>query len=464
MSQEWDAASAVEGAAQQRARAQAITSVDPYVPFLAAALSKAEFDHRLAEIRPRVASLIEDERMQRVALTHIVTEALGRQVVYQGTSTEADLDNNHLSMADLDPLLGKYVSIIFFNEHGIAADYELGRVTAVDGDQREFEWAREGAPMSYPVSFDSVYRITRLEEPVPAGQGLLFASKIAETHAPYKIEERGDKYVVVNDKGDVKGTHDTWDEARQHQKALYANVPGASEQAEKKHESSLEALALAVEALSDEEYEALLREDLLNPNRDETWPRVDLLDPRRHERAGRHPAPVGVYLAPGKALPKHLQNVPVHLIEDLEWRLLHAATQREGLRMPRVTAATFDMPQQTRTTPANPMDPAGVVEQQRYEPRTTRPRIKPAEQPDTEFVVPTQAPRVSPVPSAKPDKGPQPFGDSFSKPTAAQRRTARINQIAASIIIDNPDLPMHQAMSLAREVVKRYPEVAGGSA
>jgi len=54
-------------------------------------------------------------------------------------------------------------------------------------------------------------------------------------HAPYYVRREGDKYKVVNRNGDVKGTFNTKEEARSQQKALYANVPGASEEAEKRH-------------------------------------------------------------------------------------------------------------------------------------------------------------------------------------------------------------------------------------
>lgn len=54
-------------------------------------------------------------------------------------------------------------------------------------------------------------------------------------HAPYYIREEGGKFKVVNRNGEVKGTHDSKESARQQQKALYVNVPGATEEAEKRH-------------------------------------------------------------------------------------------------------------------------------------------------------------------------------------------------------------------------------------
>lgn len=53
------------------------------------------------------------------------------------------------------------------------------------------------------------------------------------THSPYRIEKHDDGFYVVNDKGERKNDdpHASYDEARQHQKALYRNVPGAAEKA-----------------------------------------------------------------------------------------------------------------------------------------------------------------------------------------------------------------------------------------
>jgi hypothetical protein len=51
-------------------------------------------------------------------------------------------------------------------------------------------------------------------------------------HAPYKIEKGDGGYYVVNAKGERKNSEPkSEDEARQYQKALYANVPGAAESA-----------------------------------------------------------------------------------------------------------------------------------------------------------------------------------------------------------------------------------------
>jgi hypothetical protein len=52
-------------------------------------------------------------------------------------------------------------------------------------------------------------------------------------NAPYKIVKRGTKYAVVNNIGETKSTFDSEDDARQYQKALYANVSGAAKRADK---------------------------------------------------------------------------------------------------------------------------------------------------------------------------------------------------------------------------------------
>lgn len=69
--------------------------------------------------------------------------------------------------------------------------------------------------------------------------GSLHTAPGAGPHAPYTVEHRGDDWVVLNDLGEVKGTHSSEAEARSQQEALYANVPGAREQAERKTGGSL---------------------------------------------------------------------------------------------------------------------------------------------------------------------------------------------------------------------------------
>jgi hypothetical protein len=66
-------------------------------------------------------------------------------------------------------------------------------------------------------------------------QYLIEAAKDAPPNlAPYKILPKGDKFVVVNNKGEVKATFKTRAEALKYQRALYTNVPGAPDKAKKK--------------------------------------------------------------------------------------------------------------------------------------------------------------------------------------------------------------------------------------
>lgn len=126
------------------------------------------------------------------------------------------------------------------------------RVASRQGSRRPFDSARDecregvrtAARFSDPFLQSAYQRLLdqgvgpdKAAEVVEDTYGEHEASKTAETHAPYRIQESGDGYKVVNDIGETKGTHDTYDEAREHQKALYVNVEGAPEQAERKSSS-----------------------------------------------------------------------------------------------------------------------------------------------------------------------------------------------------------------------------------
>jgi hypothetical protein len=65
-------------------------------------------------------------------------------------------------------------------------------------------------------------------------QYVVEAAKNPPNLAPYKIVQKGDKFAVVNNKGETKATFKTRAEALKYQRALYVNVPGAPGKAEKK--------------------------------------------------------------------------------------------------------------------------------------------------------------------------------------------------------------------------------------
>lgn len=56
-----------------------------------------------------------------------------------------------------------------------------------------------------------------------------------DSEAPYKIFKVGSQFVVKNNAGMTKAKFKTHAEARQYQKALYVNVPGAPGKAKKTH-------------------------------------------------------------------------------------------------------------------------------------------------------------------------------------------------------------------------------------
>ena len=63
---------------------------------------------------------------------------------------------------------------------------------------------------------------------------VLEAAKPPPNLAPYKILQRKDKWVVVNNKGEVKATFGSRAAALKYQRALYVNVKGAPGKATKK--------------------------------------------------------------------------------------------------------------------------------------------------------------------------------------------------------------------------------------
>lgn len=70
--------------------------------------------------------------------------------------------------------------------------------------------------------------------------------------APYKIQKRGDKFVVVNNANEVKGTHATHDGALKQLRALYANVPGAPKVADRKEWTGKQKRALKASETAEE--------------------------------------------------------------------------------------------------------------------------------------------------------------------------------------------------------------------
>jgi hypothetical protein len=117
-------------------------------------------------------------------------------------------------------------------------------VANVDGPSTSLQagrWMNENLGEDAPYSSGSLLYWTA--SPSGGFTSTLHTAPGGGEHAPYRIKEEGGKYYVVNDEGEKKDSgYDTYDEAREHQKALYANVPGAAESAkedEAKKSSSL---------------------------------------------------------------------------------------------------------------------------------------------------------------------------------------------------------------------------------
>lgn len=101
------------------------------------------------------------------------------QEVYKGTSPDESNNEGEPDATLLQNLVGKYVTLVLFNEHGVAADYETGRITEVHplgAGGSQIEWQVTGREDSYPMNADAIYKIVRLEEPTDANQQSLFAA------------------------------------------------------------------------------------------------------------------------------------------------------------------------------------------------------------------------------------------------------------------------------------------------
>lgn len=205
--------------------ALAVAAVQPLETYLAGAQSPAEFGHRLSMAQDNVMQALEaalgepTPEIVRHANLHLIdtfaaqweagapareaakiaaqigtaeeyirVDAEGKEVgrakvaesrvVYQGTSTDYDNDGDGPDKVTLEGLIGKRVTVVFFNEHGVAADHEVGRILDVTEGRVApiVEWEAEGGTHAYPIEADQIYRITRIEEE-PAQSEMLFSSR-----------------------------------------------------------------------------------------------------------------------------------------------------------------------------------------------------------------------------------------------------------------------------------------------
>ena len=209
----WETASdQIEVEAAQRAHHVALARAEAHWPFLAKARSKDEFGHRLALVTT-------------ANFTEAVVEEFTRRFAAQQVAA---------SLRDfMDAKSGK-----------------TGTCKHCGGEIEELAgggWQIKGGGPASDICIKNKGTTTRYGgEHQPRRQK-------SSSHAPYNIEERDGKWVVVNSLGEVKGTFDSEEQARQQQKALYANVPGAAEQA-KKESGFFERAKEVAQGLSNDPY------------------------------------------------------------------------------------------------------------------------------------------------------------------------------------------------------------------
>lgn len=78
---------------------------------------------------------------------------------------------------------------------------------------------------SLSVPFDFVAAAEQVAMPLRAGEEVLYAEPEEEHDNPYKVEQSGDKWAVIqSDSGEQVGEHDTEEDAEAHRRALEVNV------------------------------------------------------------------------------------------------------------------------------------------------------------------------------------------------------------------------------------------------
>jgi hypothetical protein len=262
-------------------------------------------------------------------------------------------------------------------------------------------------------------------------------------HAPYNVEQRGDQWVVVNDLGEVKGTHDTEDEAREQQKALYANVEGASEQAEQKHEG----------VYHPDQYGSARYENVSAPSRPD-WVHDEWADQRDEPDPGESP-----YV--GREQPDGDELKPTKWIED-------AYESFPGRRASvTTTAGPYDpggnpYAVQGPGMPGSVGDPEEIQDARRYQSAPDLPgdtlgyqqQNLPAPADDLAGGLAQRTPPAGQAMGATGARG-------VLRDQAAYSAPAPVRRMAAEAMAANPDLSPDRAMDLALEAARRFPGVLG---
>lgn len=144
---------------------------------------RGEYADNLAQLDAQDKAAMErlkelgDDKPRTAVQALLMAEAAVEQLVYKAPSADQDFSNEGPDVATINSLVGKYVRVVFYNEHGVATDYDSGRFTTTPSG--EVEWSSDANDYTHPIDPDSIYSITRLEEPVEVGHPQLFAAKQA---------------------------------------------------------------------------------------------------------------------------------------------------------------------------------------------------------------------------------------------------------------------------------------------
>lgn len=273
-------------------------------------------------------------------------------------------------------------------------------------------------------------------------------------HPPYEVEERDGKFVVVNGKGEVKGTHDTKEEARAQQSALYANTKSSAHTATNPYSPESNPYIPDANPTSPGVPDDMLDGPAAPANVTPTTTK-----PRQVPSGGDQPArPAQEKVTQGFA---SLGGTPVicrrcgargrvaKVTADLSCQACGTGDDLDYDDSP-VTATAN---QATGSTihlanpfgdPSMPMDllPEGTPDQDRdVEP------VREGDQKARKVVVPKGSPVYTQQALGTPDA-----------------RTAKIEQIAAAVLSTNPGMPREAALRVAEQTLTRYPKMLAEAA
>lgn len=140
--------------------------------------------------------------------------ATRREVYRRSPSADRDDTTDPVDADTLRALEGMPVAITLYNDDGVAADHQVGRITGVEEGRNgyvEFDWqpGLDGDTPPYPISADDVHLLTRIPEPDDPNQPTLFGDALgAATAETLTSPGRPDATGTPDDPIDVDGDLD----------------------------------------------------------------------------------------------------------------------------------------------------------------------------------------------------------------------------------------------------------------